>query len=207
MQMDPQSNDGQLRIPADHGGKSRTPDTHGRRAEVAEDQHIVQNQIHEHGGDARSHGNGGLSGFPEGAGISVAQGEGQQAPEHHMEIIQTIVQYLAGILGTALALQVESDESGAAGQENAAAQSREQQTHQGLEPEGVADTFRIRGAVELGGEDTGAGGGAEYAEIEYEEQAVHHGNAAHGEGSHLAHHDVVQKGHKVGVTCYIAGFF
>ena len=54
------------------------------------------------------------------------------------------------------------------------------------------------GAVELGGEDTRAGTGAENAKVEDKQQAVDDGNTAHGNGTHLAHHDVVQQGNKIG---------
>ena len=62
----------------------------------------------------------------------------------------------------------------------------------------MADTLVILGAVELGGEDTRAGACAEDAQVEYEQQAVDDGNAAHGNGADLPDHDVVQQGHKVG---------
>ena len=76
MQVCPAGNDGQLSKPGDHGCQCRTPDTHLGRAEVTEDQHIIQEQIHQHRDDAGDHGHHGLPGLPEGAGIGIAQGEG-----------------------------------------------------------------------------------------------------------------------------------
>ena len=53
-------------------------------------------------------------------------------------------------------------------------------------------------AVELGGKDAGAGAGTENAQIEHEQKLVNNGHAAHGDGSHLTNHNIVQKGHEIG---------
>ena len=55
----------------------------------------------------------------------------------------------------------------------------------------------ILGAPELGGEDSRAGAGTEDAQVKDEHQTVDDGHAAHGDGAHLAYHDVVKQGYKV----------
>ena len=62
----------------------------------------------------------------------------------------------------------------------------------------MTNTLVVLGAVKLGGEDAGTGAGTEDAEVEYEQQPVDNGNTAHGHGAHLAYHDVIQQGHKIG---------
>ena len=67
-----------------------------------------------------------------------------------------------------------------------------------FEPEGMPDTCVIPRAVELCGEDAGAGSGTEDAQVKDEKQTVDDGYTAHGNGAHLAYHDIVQKIHKIG---------
>ena len=69
----------------------------------------------------------------------------------------------------------------------------QQRADENFEPEGVADAVVVSGALELGGEDARAGGGAEDRQIKHKQQLVHNGNAAHGQGTHPAHHNVVQQ--------------
>ena len=54
--------------------------------------------------------------------------------------------------------------------------------------------------MELGGENTRTGAGTEDAQIEDKQQAVDDGNTAHGIGTDLADHDVVQQIDEVGDT-------
>ena len=196
--MRPPRHDGKLHVPGNDRGDGRALHAHFRRAEFAEDQDVVQHQIHEHRRNAAQHGNESLPGLPEGAGIGVGQGEGQKAPEHDGQIFKAVIQRPGGSGGVALAGKVKPDQLRAAQQENSRAHQRDDDTDQELKPEGVADALVILGAVELGGEDTRAGACAEDAQVEYEQQAVDDGNAAHGNGADLPDHDVVQQGHKVG---------
>ena len=62
----------------------------------------------------------------------------------------------------------------------------------------MADAIGIAGALKLGGEDARTGSGTEDAKVKDEQQLVHNGNAAHGQRAHLADHDVVQQGDKIG---------
>ena len=61
----------------------------------------------------------------------------------------------------------------------------------------MLDTGLIVRTVELGGKDTGTGSGTEDTQVEHKDQAVYDGNAAHGDGAHLAHHDIIQQRYKV----------
>lgn len=61
----------------------------------------------------------------------------------------------------------------------------------------MPDAFGIFPAMELGCKNSGTGAGTENAQVEYKNQLVHNGNAAHGQGPHLAHHNIVQQGYKI----------
>ena len=194
----PNCHNSQLHIPGDHRGQRRAGDAQSRSAEVAEDQHIVQAQVHQHGGDACQHGNHGVAALLQGAGVGVGNCEGQEAPEHDLQVLHTIGHGACGKGGISLASEVQPDQGLSARQENAPACRRQQQGHQSFVPEGVAHALGIHGAVELGGEDACAGAGPEDAQVEYENQTVDDGHAAHGNGAHLTHHDVIQQRDEVG---------
>ena len=51
--------------------------------------------------------------------------------------------------------------------------------------------------MELGGKNSGTGGGAKDAQVKDKNQAVDDGHAAHGYGAHLTDHNVVKQGYKV----------
>ena len=160
--------------------------------EVAEDQDVVADQVDKNGDDAGDHGDLRLADLAQGAAVGVAQGEGHQAQEHHMQVAQGVVHGGGGIGGGALAGQVQADERPAEGQENARAQGAEEHSHQNFEAEGVADALVVLPAHKLGGEDARAGGRAEDAQVEDEHELVDDGHAAHGDGAHLPHHHIVQ---------------
>ena len=103
MQMGPACHNGKLHEPGDHCCHCSTLYTHLGSAEVAEDQDVIQNQIDQHCGDAAHHGNYGLAGFPEGAGIGIAEGKGQEAPDHYVQIVQTVAEGACGGFGIAFA--------------------------------------------------------------------------------------------------------
>ena len=62
----------------------------------------------------------------------------------------------------------------------------------------MSDSLVILGSVELGGKNTGTGTGTENTQIEYKKQSVDNGYAAHGDSTHLAYHNIIQKGNKIG---------
>ena len=188
----------ELRVPGNHRGESRPPDPHGGSAEMAEDEHVIEPQVHKHGGDTGDHGDKGLLALFQSSGIGVGQTKRQQPPEHDGQIVFAVGQDLSGILGGALAGEVEADKAVLPQEENQSRGQRNQGADEELEPEGVADTLIIPAAVELGSEDTRPGGGTENTEIEHKNDLIDDGNTAHGQGTHLAHHNVIQQGYKIG---------
>ena len=52
--------------------------------------------------------------------------------------------------------------------------------------------------MELGGEDACTGSGTKNTQVEYEQQLIDDGHAAHGVLPNLANHDIIQQGNKVG---------
>ena len=69
----------------------------------------------------------------------------------------------------ALAGQVQTDQSPPAQQEDRRADGGDRQADEKFEPEGMAHTLMIPGAVELGSKDTRTGAGTEYTQIEHEQ--------------------------------------
>ena len=197
IQVGPQNHDGQFHIPGDDGGNGGTVDAQFGRAKVAEDQHIVQCHIQEHSDAAGHRGHDAVIGLAEGARIGVGQGERRQTQQHDLHVVHAVCQGGSRGLGIGLAPQVQQDQGFAAGEENGDATHRQGQTDQDLVAEGMADALLIPAAVELGGENTRTGSGAEDAHIEDEEQVVDDGDAAHGNGTNLAHHDVIQQRDKI----------
>ena len=88
--------------------------------------------------------------------------------------------------------QVQADQLPPEGQEQSRTQGTQQQAHQELEPEGVADARMVLPALELGGEDARTGGRAENTQVEHEHELVDDGHTAHGNGPHLPHHHIVE---------------
>ena len=78
------NNDEAFHIAGDHCGPRCAFHARGRRAEVAEDQHIVKDQVHQHRGNACRHGYHGLSGLPERAAVGGAEGKGNQTEQHNL---------------------------------------------------------------------------------------------------------------------------
>ena len=100
--------------------------------------------------------------------------------------------------GIAFTREIQADQKTVTDSENQIAQSRDQQAGEDLEAECVADALMVLGAEILGGKDAGAGTGTEKAQVEHKQQSVDDGNTAHGNGTYLTNHDVVQQGHKIG---------
>ena len=98
----------------------------------------------------------------------------------------------------AVAGKVQPDQEAAAGEKERRADQGQGGTDQELEAEGIAHALIIAGAVELGGENARAGAGTKDTQVEHEDQTVDDGNAAHGYGADLAHHDVVEHGYEIG---------
>ena len=179
-------------------GQSGAFNTHGRRAEMTEDQNVVSDQIHQHSGNAAQHGNSGFTGFAEGTGVSICQCEGGEAPDHNLQIAHAVFHGTCCGKGITFSCEIEPDQCGAQEQEACSSQKSDETADQNLEAEGVADSLMVLRTVELGGENTRAGTGAKDAEIENKDDSVDDRYTAHGNGAHLADHNVVQKIDKIG---------
>ena len=164
---------------------------------MAENQNVVEAQVHHHGGDARQHGKKGVAALFQRAGVGVGNGEGQKAPEHDGQVFQSIVQCPRCRGGIALAGEIQPNQRAPFQGKNRTAQQGEQQADQKLEPEGVAHALGVGRAVELSSKNSGAGAGTENAQVKDKNQAIDDGHAAHGNGAHLTDHDVVKQGNKV----------
>ena len=80
VQVHPSREDSKLHIPGNDGGKSRALHAHFRRTEVAENQNVVEAQVHHHSGDARQPAKKGDAPLIPPAPVPVATREAQHAP-------------------------------------------------------------------------------------------------------------------------------
>ena len=96
VQMGPAGDDAEFSIAGDDGGQSRAFHAHCGSAEVAEDQHIVQHQVDQSGGNAGHHRHHGVAGFLQVACVGLGQGKGKEAEDHHPQILAALCQNLCG---------------------------------------------------------------------------------------------------------------
>ena len=197
MPVGPEGYDRQLQIAGDHRTHSGTGSSHGRQAQMAEDQQVVENQIAEHGRKAGDHGDHGFAAFPQGGGVSAAEGKGKQTPKHDKQIFFAEGQDPGGIGGRSFTGEEQPNQrlipQGKGGDE----QNAEQDACQHLETQGVAHTLLVIAAEVLRGEDTGTGTHTESHQIEHKQQLIDDGNTTHGQGTQLTHHQIIQQRHEV----------
>ena len=117
-----------------------------------------------------------------------------------MQVFQSILQGTFRHGSVTVAGEIRSNQTAASGEKYGNADQGDGDADEEFEPEGMADALLVVGATELGGENTGTGAGTKHAQIEHKQQLVDDGDTAHGNGTHLAHHDVVQQGNKIGNT-------
>ena len=122
VQMGPAGNHSQFHEAGNNGGQSRAFHTHGRGSEMAENQNIIENKIHQNRGNSGNHRHHSLSGFPEGAGIGIGQGKGQETPDHDSKILQSVFHGTGSNGRIAFTGQIQTDQEIAAQPENQCAQ-------------------------------------------------------------------------------------
>ena len=69
-------------------GDGGAPDTQHGEAQFAENQHVVEAQVHADGDDAGHHGDYRLSAFPEGIAVALGQDKGEHGEHHDPQIGQ-----------------------------------------------------------------------------------------------------------------------
>ena len=197
VQMSPAGNHGKLHETGNDSSQSSTFHTHGWSTEMAENEGIIQNKVHQNRRNSGSHRHHGLAGFAKGAGIGVGQRKGQKSPDHDSKVLKSVFHGTGGNGRIAFAGQIQADQETSAQPEDQNAQQGNDQTGYEFKTEGMADSVVVPGTVELGGKNTGTGAGTEYAQIKNKQQSVDNGNTAHGDGTHLADHNIIQKGNEI----------
>ena len=181
-----------------HGGKARAHHAQSGKAQQAEDEQRVEHKVHRHGDDAGLHGQRGLAGFPQRARVDLRDGEGNEARQHHPQILPRKAQRGGGIGGGGARRDVGQDHRLPGGQKQRQRAAGQHRADDQLDAEGLAHAVQIALPVELGAVDARTGGAAENAQIKHEEQLVDDGYGAHGQGAHLTDHHVVQQADHVG---------
>ena len=198
MPVGPEHDDAALHKAGEHRGHGRAHHAQGGGSQLAEDEDIIEAQIHQHRGDARAHGHDGLPGLPQGAGIDLGHGEGGDLHQHHRQVVLPVAESRCQIQRLLPLVEEEGDQFLPKAQEHPGSQADGDQREPQLRPHGAANAFLVPLAVELGGEDANACKAAEEEQVQHKEQLVHNGDAGHGLRAHLAHHQIVQQAHKIG---------
>lgn len=161
MPVGPDQDDGALGKPGDHRGSGGAHHPHGGKSQLAENEDIVEGDIHKHRRDTCFHGKQRLPRLPQGAGVGLHQGEGQHLEQHHMQIVQSVLQRGRQIQILLPLMEEQGD------QRFPFCQEQQAECRDGgggkieLEAECVPKPHVVPLAVELGGEDSRPGQAAE----------------------------------------------
>ena len=177
---------------AGNDGRGRgAGDAVGRKAEAAEDQHVVQHEVCENGDDRRFHRQHRRACFAERAGVNLCERERNQTERHDFQVIQPISRRRGDVADILLAAQVEVNQLFAEKKEDCEAGGADNGGGDQLETKRIAHALVIAGTVKLCGENARARQTAENTEIENKQQLVGDGDAGHLIGSDLSDHHVV----------------
>ena len=168
-----------------------------RCTEFAEDQDVVEHQVHKHRNQARLHRENSLACFPQRAGVHHGQHKRQQLQQHHIQILMRIAAGCFQIQSAFALMQKQPDKPVAEEHHCRAEYNEDPEADQQFYAHGVPDADVVALAVILRRQDACARQTAKRAQIVDKNQLVDNGNAAHGLGSNLADHDVVQQGNKL----------
>ena len=185
--------DAQLHIAGQHGGDGCALHAQLREAQLAVDQQVVENEVDEHGDDARQHGQAGLAGLTQGAGVALGDGEGRKSQQHEVQVLQAVVQRIRHAGRVAVVGEVQQHQLPSLQQEQRNRAHGQQQARVELVAAGRAHALLVARAAVLGGEDARARNRAEYGQVEYIDQLVCHGDARKLVGADAADHQVVQQ--------------
>ena len=181
-------------------GPGRAHHPQPRRAEAAVDQDPVADEVHQHGRDARAHGEGGAGGLPQGGGVGLGQGPHGQADQRHGQIRPGALERQHQIPLLAPLMEEEGEEGFVEEVQGQHAQNGQEPHQPELEPEHVLHAGQVPLAVELGPVDARAAEAAEHTQVEHEDQLVADGHAGHLLRADAAHHEIVQHVHEAGDT-------
>ena len=198
MPMGMKNDDAQLNIAGDDRCDGGAFHAEGRGAQMPVDQDPVQEKICENGNNTGNHGGSGFTGFPQGSGIDLNQGEGDQPPQHDAQITGAEPQGEGQVAAVAFSPQKGREESFA---EDQVDQDGGQGTEHGeinLDPEGVAHAVHVTLAEKLGAVDTGAAETAEDGQHMHHEDGIGDGGGGDGFAAEAAHHNIVEQRNKRG---------
>ena len=169
----------------------------GRRAELAENEDIVKDQVDPHRHQTGFHRQNGLSCLTQRAGIDRRNDKGQQLHQHDIQIVLCMPHCLFQVKAAFALMEEEPDEDIPGKAQHRAEHRQNDKAEQQLHPDRLPDAFPVSLAVKLRRQDPGAGHPAQCAEVEDKDELVHNGDAAHRLRSDLTDHDVVQHGDEV----------
>ena len=141
--MDRDHHDGCFHESGDHRGQGRALHAEARKAEVSENQQIVEDQVRQDRRDPRLHGEHGLAALAHRAGVDVGDHEGQVADQHDPEIGEAVLQRLLQIARSFSVGEVKRDELPREKQEH----RREAEQHEGADKELDAEGLAHAGIV------------------------------------------------------------
>ena len=195
--MGPADDNEALHKPGNDRGDGRAHHTQGRRAQLTEDENVVQHQIHTDGHNARLHGEQGLPRLSQGAAVDLHKGKWHRLDHHHQQVFLAVIQRGFQIQVLLSFMEEKGNEFLPKKQKDGQKNDHRAKSDIELCPEGVSHALLIVFPIVLGGKDPRPGKAAENTEIKNENQLVDDGHAGHGLRANLAHHHIVQQTDKV----------
>ena len=185
-------------VAGEHRGDRRPCDAQLREAERAEDQQVIEHEVHQDADDACEHGQLRLADLAQRARVDLRHRKGQQPGQHDHQVIHAVGQRAGGVGGVRPLRQIGRDQLLRHGEEDAAGRREHRQRNVPLHAEAVAHALVVLCPGELRGKDARARQSAKDAEIEDEQELIDNGDGRHLERADPADHHVVQKADDVG---------
>ena len=140
------------------------------RAEFAENQDVVADEVYADGDGGRDHRRYGLAVGPDRSGVCLSDCKWQKADAHDFQIQQCSLHRLDGGAAPAVFMEIEADEEFTARHKDHETGCDEQGREDEFKAECPARAFVVPFAAILGGENPDAGESSEYAQIPYEKE-------------------------------------
>ena len=167
------------------------------RAELAEDEDIVQNEVYENRDYARLHRQHRLSRLSERACVDLHECKRHDLPQHDFQITHAVHERCRRVKPLFALVDKLHDKLFADTAEHEKRRSDDGERDIELPAEGVCHAFAVVLPVKLRREDAGSRKAAEDAEVKNKQKLVDDRDAGHWLRPHLTDHDVVKQAHKV----------
>ena len=190
--------DRHLDIAGEDRRNRRAGDAQPRKAELAEDQQIVEHQIDQNGRNAGEHRQARLAHLAQRARVDLRNRERQKTQQHDQQVILAKAHRARHVRRIGSLGQIQTDQLLGEQQEHRECEHEHHDGNQPLDAEAVPDALVVLRPGKLRGKDARPRQTAEDTEIKDEEKLVDNSHRGHLKRAYAAHHDVVQQADHVG---------